>query len=70
MSLPKDKLNKVLNELDETDANKVLEFAESLQKRRKKRLKPSDFRGIWKNKNLDVEKISGELRAEWDRDIL
>ncbi|OGI00915.1 MAG: hypothetical protein A2Y25_02780 [Candidatus Melainabacteria bacterium GWF2_37_15] len=69
MSVPKDKLNKLLNELDEKDTSKVLEFAESLKKRKGKRLKPSDFRGIWKHKKLDVEKISRELRAEWDRDI-
>lgn len=70
MSVPKDKLNKVLKELNETDTNKVLEFAESLRKRRKQRLKPSDYRGVWKDKKLNVEKICKELRDEWDRDIL
>jgi hypothetical protein len=70
MSVPKEKLNKLLNELDENDVCKVIDFAESLKKHREKKLKPSDFRGIWKYKNLDVEKICKELRDEWDRNIL
>lgn len=69
MSVPKEKLNELLNQLDENDVNKVIDFAESLKKHKEKRLKPSDFRGIWKGKNLDVEKISKELRDEWDRNI-
>lgn len=72
MSVPKNKLNKLtklLEELNENDANKVLEFAESLKKPRNKRLKPSDFRGIWKDKDLDVEEMCKELREEWERDI-
>lgn len=69
MSVPEEKLNRLLNELDEKDVNKVLDFAESLKKHKEKKLKPSDFRGIWKNKNMDVEKICKELRDEWDRDI-
>jgi hypothetical protein len=69
MSVPEEKLNQLLNELNEKDVNKVLDFAESLKKHKEKKLKPSDFRGIWKNKNLDIEKISKELRDEWDRDI-
>jgi len=69
MSVPEKKLNKILNELDENDANKVIKFAESLKKQKEKKLKPSDFRGIWKNKNLNVEKMCREMRDEWDRDI-
>lgn len=70
MSVPEEKLNKLLSELSEEETNKVLEFAQSLKKHKEKRLKPSDYRGIWKNKNLDTEKICKELRSEWDRDIL
>jgi hypothetical protein len=69
MSVPKDKLDQLINELNENDVNKVIDFAESLKKRREKKLKPSDYRGIWKNKNLDVENICKELRDEWDRNI-
>lgn len=69
MSVPKDKLNSLLNEFDESETNKVLEFAESLKKKKEKKLKPSDFRGIWKDKEIDVEGVCKELRSEWDRDI-
>lgn len=27
------------------------------------------FEGIWEGKNLDVEKTSKEMRAEWERDF-
>jgi len=70
VSIPEKKLNQILNELNENDVNKVLNFAESLKKHKNKRLKPSDFRGIWKNKKLDTEKMCQELRDEWDRNIL
>jgi hypothetical protein len=70
MSVPREKINELLNKLNETDTNKVLKFAEALGKQKKKKLKPSDYRGIWKNEKLDVEKICKELRSEWDRNIL
>ena len=31
------------------------------------RFNPSDFFGIWRYKNVDVDKVSREMRDEWDR---
>ncbi len=36
---------------------------------RHKKIDPREFRGIWKDKNLDVEKICREIRDEWERDF-
>ena len=33
----------------------------------KKKFNPSDFFGIWSNKNIDVDNVSKEMRDEWDR---
>lgn len=30
---------------------------------------PDKFRGIWKNSNIDAEKLSREMRSEWNRNI-
>ena len=33
----------------------------------KKQFKPSDYFGVWKEKNIDVDNIGKEMRDEWDR---
>ena len=30
---------------------------------------PSDYYGLWREKKIDVDKISKELREEWNRDF-
>lgn len=70
MSVPKEKLHELIDKLSDNETPKVLDFLENLKKKQGEKTKPSDFRGVWKNKNLDVEKICKELRDEWDRDIL
>ncbi|MFH0702166.1 MAG: hypothetical protein V2B14_01325 [bacterium] len=74
MSLPKDKIEKInelIQSLDDKDADQVVVFLEEYIKTKKqsKRTKPSDFFGIWADKNIDVEKVSKELREEWNRNI-
>ena len=32
-----------------------------------KKFNPLDYFGIWSDKNIDVDKISTEMRDEWDR---
>ena len=31
--------------------------------------KPSDYFGIWRNKNIDVDKVCKKMREEWDRNF-
>jgi len=33
----------------------------------KNKFNPSDYFGIWSNKNIDVDNVSKEMRDEWDR---
>jgi len=33
----------------------------------KKQFNPSDYFGIWRDKNIDVDKVCKEMRDEWDR---
>lgn len=70
MSVPKDRLFEIINNLEDNQTSKVIDFIESLNKKHNAEKKPSDFFGIWKNLNVDVEKICDELRGEWDRNIL
>ena len=32
-----------------------------------KKFNPSDYFGVWSNKNIDVDNVSKEMRDEWDR---
>jgi len=70
MSIPKDKLHELINELEDSQTSKVYDFLENLKKKQDKEKKPSDFFGIWKDADIDAEKVCKELREEWDRDIL
>ena len=70
MSVPKDKLHELINELEDNQTSKVYDFLESLKQKQERQNKPSDFFGIWKDANINVEKVCKELRDEWDRDIL
>ncbi|QTA82937.1 Uncharacterized protein dnl_53240 [Desulfonema limicola] len=36
---------------------------------KKEKFSPSDYFGIWKNKNIDVDKVCKEMRNEWERDF-
>jgi len=74
MSLPKDKLNEIIKEiqkLPDSDTEQVVIILEDFirSKKQPKRTKPSDFFGIWADQDIDVEKVSRELRDEWERDI-
>ncbi len=69
MSVPKDKLHELVNELEESQTSKVYDFLESLKKKQNKEKKASDYFGVWKDADIDVEKVCKELRDEWDRDI-
>ncbi len=40
---------------------------EKEQKAVEKKFKPSEYFGIWKNKNIDPDIVGKELRNEWDR---
>jgi hypothetical protein len=70
MSVPKNKLHELINELEEEQTSKVFDFLESLKKKQEQKNKPSDFFGIWKDADIDVEKVCKELGNEWDRNIL
>jgi len=35
----------------------------------KETFNPSDYYGIWQEKNIDIDKVSNELREEWNRDF-
>lgn len=36
-------------------------------KEARKAFNPSDYFGSWKDKKIDVDKLSREIREEWDR---
>lgn len=68
MSIPKDKLHELVNELDDNEAEKVLNFVESLKKKQSK-TKTAQFIGMYKDLDFDVDKESEKLREEWERNI-
>lgn len=35
--------------------------------KKKKDFDPKEFKGIWKNMDIDVQKMSQEMREEWER---
>lgn len=35
----------------------------------KKKFNPSEYYGVWKEKNIDVEKVCEEMREEWNHDF-
>jgi hypothetical protein len=35
--------------------------------RTEKQFYPSDYFGIWRDENIDADKVSKEMRDEWDR---
>lgn len=61
MSIPKDKLHELVNELDDNEAEKVLDFVESLKKKQGK-VKTAQFIGMYKDLDFDVDKESEKLR--------
>jgi len=70
MSLPKDKLNKLMKEIEllpDSDAEQVVIIIEDFIKSKKK--KPSDYFGFLSDLDIDVDEESRKLRSEWDRDI-
>jgi hypothetical protein len=38
-------------------------------KEAKKRFNPTNFFGIWREKNIDADKLSKKMKTEWDRDF-
>ena len=70
MSVPKERLYELINRLEENETSKVIDFIENLHKKQNNKIDPSDFFGIWKDADIDVEKVCKELRDEWDRNIL
>jgi hypothetical protein len=77
MSMPKDKLHQLIEDLDDKDAENLIDITEALIIKRKtltnttqtQEFDPEEFRGILKHLNIDVEKESRELRNQWKRDI-
>lgn len=74
MSLPKDKLDelvKELNNLPENEAEQaVIILQDFINKKKKLEIKQaSDFFGFMKNKDFDVDEESKKLRDEWERNI-
>ena len=75
MSLPNNKLNEIINDLnslnsDELEQVVVLIKDFKAKKTSSKKTKPSDFRGIWSNTDINVEEECRKMRDEWDRNIL
>jgi len=75
MSLPKDKLDelvKELNDLPENEAEQaVIILQDFINKKKKPEIKQaSAFFGFMKNKDFDVDEESKKLRDEWERNIL
>ena len=35
----------------------------------KKNFDPTKYRGIWRDKNINIDKICREMREEWERDF-
>lgn len=74
MSLPKDKLDKILKEIKKLPENEAEQAVVILQdfinnKKKSKVIKASDYFGFMKNKNFDVDEESKKLRNEWERNI-
>lgn len=74
MSLPIEKLNKLISELqqlDQKDAEQAVVMLEDYitSKKRQNQTKPSDYFGFLKNRNINIEEESRKLREEWDRDF-
>lgn len=74
MSLPKNKLDEIINELNELPENEAEQAVIILQdfirsKRKNKKNKASSFFGFMKNKDFDVDEESKKLRDEWERNI-
>ena len=82
MSVSKDRLHKLIEDLSEKDAENLIDITEALIIKRKTETQdvspestkehefdPDEFRGILKHLNIDVEKESRELRNQWKRNI-
>jgi hypothetical protein len=41
----------------------------NLETKTKKDFDPKEYKGIWKNNDIDVEKMCKEMRDEWERDF-
>ena len=75
MSLPQEKLDEIISELDSLNPEELEQIAVMIRKfkivtnsRQKK--KPSDFRGIWSHLDINVEQECNKMRKEWDRNTL
>lgn len=70
MSVPKERLYELIKLIPDDDNEEVVTYLENYIEKKKNKVKPSDFFGIWKDADIDVEKVCKELRDEWDRNIL
>ncbi|OGI01741.1 MAG: hypothetical protein A2Y25_06660 [Candidatus Melainabacteria bacterium GWF2_37_15] len=73
MSIPRDKIDKLVKELeqlDEKDAEQAVIVIEDFIRKKKniKRTKPSDYRGALKHLNFSAEEESKKIRDEWKRE--
>lgn len=74
MSLPKNKLDELINELNNLPENEAEQAVIVLQdfiknKKKPKTAQAADFFGFMKNKDFDVDEESKKLRDEWERNI-
>lgn len=70
MSLPKEKLVELVRNLNESDVEKVLNFVEHItnkQTQPDKKLDISQFIGIYKDLDIDVDEEAKKLRDEWEK---
>ncbi|MEE4357331.1 MAG: hypothetical protein V2I97_12765 [Desulfococcaceae bacterium] len=54
------------NMLHNKDFEIIIIPLEHKKQRVTKQFQPSDYFGIWSSKNIDADKVSKEMRDEWD----
>lgn len=72
MSVPKEKLLELVNNLNNDDIEKVFDFVSHLASKDQKLNKTFDaskYFGIYKDLAINIDQEAGELRKEWDRDF-
>ena len=77
MSVPKDKLFSLINQLNDNDAEKIIDFTEALIIKREKEQQQADkketdfdkYRGVLRRFNINPDKLAKELRSQWKRNI-
>ena len=47
----------------------ILKPVEVVPIEKKSAFDPREFRGIWKNMEIDVDSVSRKMRQEWERDF-